>query len=318
VDDPGEVVVADHLSRHFGKFVAVRDVSFVVKRGEIFGVLGPNGAGKSTTIRMLCGILDPSGGTGRVVGFDVKKDPDRVKERIGYMTQRFSLYEDLTVEENLTFFAGLYGVPRQRRRERIQNALERGGLGERRKQLAGTLSGGWKQRVALASSTIHEPPLLFLDEPTAGVDPVSRRDFWDQIHVLAGEGTTVLVTTHYMDEAERCHRLAFIFQGAVLTLGTPEEVVDGRKLMAFEFETERTLEVAAWLRREPGVDQVSHLGSVLRIVAQQGLEPEPLLRRLLEPEGLTAKKLRLAQPSVEDAFISMVQAEKSEPLGGAP
>jgi ABC-2 type transport system ATP-binding protein len=309
--DANEVIVASHLSRHFGSFVAVRDVSFVVKKGEIFGVLGPNGAGKSTTIRMLCGILDPTGGTGRVVGYDVKKEPDRVKERIGYMTQRFSLYEDLSVEENLTFFADLYGVPWRKRRARIDEVLERSGLTARRKQIAGTLSGGWKQRVALASSTIHEPPLLFLDEPTAGVDPVSRREFWEQIHVIAHEGTTVLVTTHYMDEAERCHRLCFIFQGQVLALGTPLEIVDDRHLIAFEFESQSPIEVAELLRREPGVDQVSHLGSVLRVIARRNADPSAMLRRVLSPSLQGAPSFRLARPSVEDAFIHMVHSQTS-------
>src|SRR6185295_19448618 len=209
----GAVIHTEHLERRFGDLVAVRDVSLDVRKGEIFGVLGPNGAGKSTTIRMLCGILDPSGGSGTVVGYDIAREPERIKERIGYMTQRFSLYEDLTVFENLRFYAGLYGVPGAKRSARIEQVLEETGLRGRRDQLSGTLSGGWKQRVALACATIHGPPLLFLDEPTAGVDPVSRREFWEQIHRLSAEGTTVLVTTHYMDEAERCHRLAFIFRG---------------------------------------------------------------------------------------------------------
>jgi ABC-2 type transport system ATP-binding protein len=306
-----EVIVASNLSRRFGSFVAVRDVSFSVKRGEIFGVLGPNGAGKSTTIRMLCGILDPTGGSATVVGYDVKREPDRVKERIGYMTQRFSLYEDLSVEENLGFFADLYGVPWRKRRSRVDATIERTGLGDRRKQIAGTLSGGWKQRVALASATIHEPPLLFLDEPTAGVDPVSRREFWEQIHVIAHEGTTVLVTTHYMDEAERCHRLAFIFQGRVMALGTPSRIVDERHLIAFEFENDKALEVAQELRKEPGVDQVSHLGSVLRVIAQQDVNPRALLDRVLSPLGLDAQSYRMARPSVEDAFIHMVHTQNA-------
>src|SRR5438093_105560 len=228
------IIVTEHLSRRFGDFVAVKDVSLRVNRGEIFGVLGPNGAGKSTTIRMLCGILDPSGGHGTVVGYDIARDPERVKERIGYMTQRFSLYEDLTVFENLRFYAGLYGVPFASRQQRIESVLDATGLQQRRDQIAGTLSGGWKQRVALACATIHQPPLLFLDEPTAGVDPVSRREFWEQIHRLAAVGTTVLVTTHYMDEAERCHRLAFIFRGSVLDVGTPDEVVARRGLRCAE------------------------------------------------------------------------------------
>src|SRR5688572_2089156 len=241
------VIEAHSLSRRFGELVAVRDVSLSVYRGEIFGVLGPNGAGKSTTIRMLCGILDPSGGSGTVVGFDIEKQAERIKQRIGYMTQRFSLYEDLSVRENLTFYAGIYGVPFWKRRERVDHVLERTGLGARQEQLAGTLSGGWKQRVALASSTIHDPPLLFLDEPTAGVDPVSRRDFWEQIHRISAEGTTVLMTTHYMDEAERCHRLAFIFRGTLLDVGTPEQIVERRDLRVAEFEIDRLREVAALL-----------------------------------------------------------------------
>ncbi|CAN5816297.1 hypothetical protein BH11MYX4_BH11MYX4_24890 [soil metagenome] len=190
------IIETEHLARSFGSLVAVRDVSLTVHKGEIFGVLGPNGAGKSTTIRMLCGILDPTGGRGTVVGFDIARDAERIKERIGYMTQRFSLYEDLTVSENLRFYAGLYGVPRATRGARIAEVIEHTGLGGRRDQLAGTLSGGWKQRVALACATIHEPPLLFLDEPTAGVDPVSRRDFWEQIHAISARGTTALLTTH--------------------------------------------------------------------------------------------------------------------------
>ncbi|MGH7438919.1 MAG: ABC transporter ATP-binding protein, partial [Polyangiaceae bacterium] len=227
-DEP--IIRTTHLSRSFGSLVAVRDVSLDVHRGEIFGILGPNGAGKSTTIRMLCGILDPTGGQGKVVGFDIARDAERIKERIGYMTQRFSLYEDLTVFENLRFYAGIYGVPRVRRSARIAEVVSQVGLGPRKDQIAGTLSGGWKQRVALACATIHAPPLLFLDEPTAGVDPVSRREFWEQIYSLASAGTTAVMTTHYMDEAERCHRLAFIFRGEVLDVGTPDEVVNRRNL----------------------------------------------------------------------------------------
>ncbi|HEY7376608.1 MAG TPA: ABC transporter ATP-binding protein, partial [Polyangia bacterium] len=230
MSDP--VIVTDRLSRRFGALVAVRDVSLTVERGEIFGVLGPNGAGKSTTIRMLCGILDPTSGSGRVVGYDIARDAERIKERIGYMTQRFSLYEDLTVAENLRFYAGIYGVARGERRARVDETIRRAGLQDRRDQIAGTLSGGWKQRVALASATIHRPPLLFLDEPTAGVDPVSRRDFWDEIYRLSAGGTTVLLTTHYMDEAARCHRLAFIFRGQLLDIGKPDEVVARRNLRA--------------------------------------------------------------------------------------
>jgi ABC-2 type transport system ATP-binding protein len=304
------IIETRSLSRRFGSLIAVRDVSLQVTRGEIFGVLGPNGAGKSTTIRMLCGILDPSGGAGTVVGYDIATQAERIKERIGYMTQRFSLYEDLSVYENLWFYAGIYGVARSRRRARVEQVLERSGLGARRKQIAGTLSGGWKQRVALASATIHEPPLLFLDEPTAGVDPVSRREFWEQIHTLAAEGTSVLLTTHYMDEAERCHRLAFIFRGQVLDVGTPEQIVERRALRALELELERPREAAELLRRQPEVDEVAHYGHVLRLTTRRGVEPEPFVRRLLESRGMLIKSANSSRVSVEDAFVSMVREDE--------
>jgi ABC-2 type transport system ATP-binding protein len=298
------IVRTEHLSRRFGDLVAVRDVSLEVRRGEIFGVLGPNGAGKSTTIRMLCGILDPSGGSGTVVGFDVAREAERIKERIGYMTQRFSLYEDLTVFENLRFYAGLYGVPAARRQQRIAAVLESTGLEQRRGQIAGTLSGGWKQRVALACATIHEPPLLFLDEPTAGVDPVSRREFWEQIHRLAAQGTTVLVTTHYMDEAERCHRLAFIFRGSVLDVGKPEEVVARRGLRVAELSVDDAPKAAAQLRALPDVDEVAHYGHTMRLATLHGADPEELARRVLGPALLSVRPARV---TVEDAFVSMVR-----------
>ncbi|HUJ27191.1 MAG TPA: ABC transporter ATP-binding protein [Myxococcales bacterium] len=301
---PEVIVRTDHLSRRFGQLQAVRDVSLEVRRGEIFGVLGPNGAGKSTTIRMLCGILDPSGGQGTVVGFDIAREAERIKERIGYMTQRFSLYEDLTVFENLRFYAGLYGVPGDRRRARIEEVLVATGLQERRAQIAGTLSGGWKQRVALACATIHQPPLLFLDEPTAGVDPVSRREFWEQIHRLASQGTTVLVTTHYMDEAERCHRLAFIFRGTVLDVGTPGEIVARRGLRVAELSVDDAPAAAAKLRSLPEVDEVAHYGHTMRLATLGGVDPEDLARRVLGP---SLQGARAARVTVEDAFVSMVR-----------
>jgi ABC-2 type transport system ATP-binding protein len=303
------IVETDHLSRRFGDFVAVSGVSLRVRRGEIYGILGPNGAGKSTTIRMLCGILDPSGGRGTVVGCDIAREPERIKERVGYMTQRFSLYEDLTVEENLTFYAGIYGVPRRARRARVEEVLAATGLVERRRQISGTLSGGWKQRVALASSTIHRPPLLFLDEPTAGVDPVSRRSFWSEINRLSGEGTTVLFTTHYMDEAERCHRLVFIFRGHVLDEGRPSEIVERRGLRAAEVDVDLDADrpataVADVLRAKPGVDDVEHYGHTMRVVARAESDPVALLRQAF-PHATP----RPARVTVEDAFVSMVHDE---------
>ncbi len=308
----GPIIVTEHLSRRFGDFVAVKDVSLSVNRGEIFGVLGPNGAGKSTTIRMLCGILDPSGGRGTVVGHDVATEAERIKERIGYMTQRFSLYEDLTVHENLRFYAGLYGVAPRVRAARVEEVLRKIGLAGRRDQIAGTLSGGWKQRVALACATIHQPPLLFLDEPTAGVDPVSRREFWEQIHDLSRVGTTILVTTHYMDEAERCHRLAFIFRGSVLDVGTPEEVVARRRLRCAELVVETAAEVAQSLRQLPEVDEVAHYGHVLRLATVGDADPEQVAAQVARRLGARVSQSRPARATVEDAFVSMVRREAAQ------
>ncbi len=303
------IIRAEHLSRSFGTLVAVKDVSFEVKKGEIFGVLGPNGAGKSTTIRMLCGILDPTGGTANVVGFDVGKEPERVKERIGYMTQRFSLYEDLSVAENLSFYAGIYGVPRRERKAKVEQMLQRTGLLDRRNQLAGTLSGGWKQRVALASATVHDPPLLFLDEPTAGVDPVSRREFWEQIHQLAAAGTTAVLTTHYMDEAERCHRLAFIFRGSLLDIGTPEQIIERRSLHVAELDVDRAVEAAVLLRTFPEVEEVSHFGHMLRLATHGDVDPEHFARERLGAASIQVRSGRRMRTTVEDAFVAMVRAD---------
>jgi ABC-2 type transport system ATP-binding protein len=308
------IIQTDRLSRRFGSLVAVRDVSLEVRRGEIFGILGPNGAGKSTTIRMLCGILDPSGGGGTVVGFDIARQAERIKERIGYMTQRFSLYEDLTVVENLRFYAGIYGVPRSRASARVVEVLARTGLSRRKDQIAGTLSGGWKQRVALACATIHEPPLLFLDEPTAGVDPVSRREFWEQIYAIASLGTTAVMTTHYMDEAERCHRLAFIFRGQVLDVGTPDEIVQRRELRVAELEVDRAGDAAALLRVRDEVEEVAHYGHLLRLATRRRADPVALAGEVLAANGVAIRAARETRATVEDAFVAMVRAD----AGGSP
>jgi ABC-2 type transport system ATP-binding protein len=227
------VVETRHLTRRFGALTAVRDLTLRIEPGEVFGLLGPNGSGKTTTIRMLCGLLAPSEGTAQVAGLEVTEAPDRIKERIGYMSQRFGLYEDLTVAENLDFYGGIYGLDQAARRERVSGLVKFLGLDRRLTQLAGQLSGGWKQRLALACALMHRPQLLFLDEPTAGVDPAARRSFWRTIHTLASEGTTVIVTTHYMDEAEQCGRLAMMSQGHLIAIGTPAEVaaqVGGKSL----------------------------------------------------------------------------------------
>jgi ABC-2 type transport system ATP-binding protein len=217
----GHAVVVDNLEKRFGRFVAVDRVSFQVNKGEVFGFLGPNGAGKSTTIRMLCGILRPSGGSGTVAGFDIGTQPEQIKAHIGYMSQKFSLYQDLTVEENIDFYSGIYCIPPEKKRARKEWVIEMSGLAEHRRQPTATLSGGWKQRLALGCAILHEPPIIFLDEPTSGVDPISRRQFWDLIYELAGQGVTIFVTTHYMDEAEYCDRLGLIYRGELIALGTP-------------------------------------------------------------------------------------------------
>jgi drug efflux transport system ATP-binding protein len=221
-----DTVVVHGLRKTFGTFVAVEGLDLTIHRGEVFGLLGPNGSGKTTTIRMLCGLMVPSGGSATVVGFDVVREAEQVRRRIGYMSQRFGLYDDLTVTENLTFYASIYGLHGAERRARVAELLDELGLRERTAQLAGTLSGGWKQRLALACATAHRPAMLFLDEPTAGVDPASRRLFWQRIYALAEQGTTILVTTHYMDEAERCQRLAFLSRGKLIAVGTVAEVLE--------------------------------------------------------------------------------------------
>lgn len=217
-------VIVENLEKRFGSFTAVDRVSFQVSRGEVFGFLGPNGAGKSTTIKMLCGILAPSGGSGTVAGFDIRTQPELVKTQIGYMSQKFSLYQDLTVEENIDFYAGIYRIPAEKRRQRKEWVIEMAGLTDHRRRPTAILSGGWKQRLALGCAILHEPPVIFLDEPTSGVDPISRRRFWDLIYDLSAQGVTVFVTTHYMDEAEYCNRLGLIYRGQLIALGTPHEL----------------------------------------------------------------------------------------------
>ena len=223
-DANNQAVVVENLEKRFGSFVAVDRVSFQVRRGEVFGFLGPNGAGKSTTIRMLCGILRPTAGRGTVAGFDIRTEQEQIKANIGYMSQKFSLYQDLTVEENIDFYSGIYCIPREKKQERKDWVIEMSGLAQHRRHLTSTLSGGWKQRLALGCAILHEPPILFLDEPTSGVDPISRRQFWDLIYDMSGRGVTVFVTTHYMDEAEYCNRLGLIYRGELIALGTPHEL----------------------------------------------------------------------------------------------
>ena len=290
------------LTKRFGDRTVVDALDIRVRRGEICGFLGPNGSGKTTTIRMLCGLLAPDAGEGTCLGLDIRKDAQRIKLRVGYMTQRFGLYDDLSIEENLDFVARAYGM--RNRREVVRQTLERLGLEARREQLAGTLSGGWKQRLALAACLLHDPKLLLLDEPTAGVDPGARRDFWDHIHDLAHEGITVLVSTHYMDEAERCHALAYIAYGKLLAHGTIREVIDAAQLATWSIEGESLMDIAAELRGKPGVEMVAPFGNALHVSGTDAAALEASLAMVRERADT---RLAPAPPGLEDVFIHLMR-----------
>ena len=303
-------VKVEGLVKRFGEFVAVDNVSFQVKRGEIFGFLGPNGAGKSTTIRILCGLLQPTSGKASVHGYDVAGEPETVRQHIGYMSQKFSLYDDLKVVENIDFFAGIYGVPGARRRERKEYVLKMAGLESRRDTMTSLLSGGWKQRLALGCAILHEPPVLFLDEPTSGVDPIARRDFWDLIHQLSESGHTVFVSTHYMDEAEYCHRLALMYRGRVIALGSPPELKQRlRAHTLLRLETSDVLETMKALEGAPGVAEVAVFGSGLHVTAANAQAMETI-RQTLAPRGIQVRRLEQIEPSMEDVFVEMIEAEE--------
>lgn len=294
------------LTKHFGNLVAVDGVSFGVSRGEVFAFLGPNGSGKSTTIRMLCGILRPTSGYGRVLDFDIIEEGEQVKRHIGYMNQRFALYEDLTVRENLEFYAGIYGVTATGLGARLAELVAMAGLSGRERQLAGQLSGGWKQRLALGCAIVHEPPLLFLDEPTAGVDPVSRREFWTMIHGLAQQGTTVFVTTHYLDEAEHANRVAMIHSGVLRALGSPAELkATALHGELFELLCRAPMEATALLKGTPGVREAVLFGSMVRVLVDPGGLPISVPERLAEA-GITLHNVRRVEPTLEDVFISLL------------
>jgi ABC-2 type transport system ATP-binding protein len=301
--DAEVVIEARGLVRSFGHVNAVRGIDLTVRRGQIYGFLGPNGSGKSTTIRMLCGILSPSGGTATVLGYDVSRSPEMVKERIGYMTQRFSLYEDLTVQENLAFFAGVYGVPRADRRRRIDEVIAQSSLEWKRRELAGSLSGGWKQRLALAAALLHGPPLMILDEPTAGVDPLSRRRFWDLVADLAQGGTTFLVSTHYMDEAERCHEIAIMVYGKIMARGAPSQLTLLKEIAVFNLEASAPREAMEALRGMEGILQVAPFGAVIHIVADPGRPGRDGIASGLEAAGIEVRRLDVSHPTLEDVFI---------------
>jgi ABC-2 type transport system ATP-binding protein len=301
-------VVVRNLERRFGAFTAVNRVSFEVRKGEIFGFLGPNGAGKSTTIRMLCGLLAPTSGEGTVAGFDLKTEAEKIKQNIGYMSQRFSLYEDLTVEENINFYSGIYRIPAERKKERKEWVLRMAGLSDHRATKTAFLSGGWKQRLALGCAVLHEPPILFLDEPTSGVDPISRRTFWELIYELAGKGVTVFVTTHYMDEAEYCDRLGLIYRGELVALGTPEELKTRlMKEEVLEIQSERPQDAIGLLEDLPGVKGAALFGKGIHVVVDGAEEFVPVLRAALEAGGFAVGRVEKIVPTLEDVFVSLVE-----------
>jgi drug efflux transport system ATP-binding protein len=307
--EPEKAVVVKDLERRFGEFVAVNRISFDVAKGEIFGFLGPNGAGKSTTIRMLSGILAPSGGSGTVAGFDIRTQSEEIKSHIGYMSQKFSLYEDLTVEENIDFYSGIYRIAPEKKVERKEWVLEMAGLRGHRHALTGTLSGGWKQRLALGCAILHEPPILFLDEPTSGVDPNSRRQFWDLIYDLSGRGVTVFVTTHYMDEAEYCDRIALIYRGDLIAEGTPE-TLKTRFMQedVLEVVCERPQDAMEEIRELEGVHEVALFGKSLHVVAADGESAGRAVGARLRQCGIRTDRIEKIVPSMEDVFVSLIEA----------
>ena len=302
-------VVVENLERRFGTFMAVDRVSFQVNRGEIYGFLGPNGAGKSTTIRMLCGILSPTGGSGTVAGFDIRSQPEQIKAHVGYMSQKFSLYEDLTVDENIDFYSGIYRIPAKQKAQRKQWVLEMAGLTEHRNRLTALLPSGWKQRLALGCAILHKPPIIFLDEPTSGVDPISRRRFWELIYQMAGEGMTVFVTTHYMDEAEYCDRLALIYRGELIAQGTPESLKrEAMKDDVLEVLCDRPADALEAVRNLAGIHEASLFGNSLYLVTPDADRAMVEVNRQLTDGGYHVSQIERIPPSLEDVFVSLIEA----------
>lgn len=296
------------LTKRFGKKLAVDHVDIQVPEGEVWGFLGPNGSGKTTTIRMLCGLLHPDEGSGTCLGYDVRKETGQIKRDVGYMTQRFSFWEDLSIRENLEFVARIYSIPD--RKAKVDTTLERLGLSGRQHQMAGELSGGWKQRLALAACMIHNPRLLLLDEPTAGVDPKARRDFWEEIHRLSQEGLTVLVSTHYMDEAERCDRIVYINQGRIVARGSVADVLKQSGLITFLVEGRDVRRLLPRLEDRPGIEHIAFFGAVLHVSGHD----RSLLEAALAPlRGLAGVAIHEAPPSLEDVFIHLQQAPERVP-----
>ncbi|PKO07832.1 MAG: multidrug ABC transporter ATP-binding protein [Chloroflexi bacterium HGW-Chloroflexi-2] len=295
------------LSRHFGSFTAVDNINFYVPKGEIFGLLGPNGAGKTTTIRMLCGIIRPSAGNASVLGFDIRKDAEEIKKNIGYMSQKFSLYDDLTAIENLNFYASIYGVPRSDRSKRIQNLIDQSGLRGVEKELTSSLSGAWRQRLALACAIAHKPPMLFLDEATAGVDPLSRREFWDLIYEMASEGISILATTHYMDEAEYCNTIGMMYQAQMIALASPDTLKDSMPGVLVQITCDQPLRAQEISDQIPGVMDAAIHGVRLHVTLKDEKQVNNLTSAL-QTAGIQVTEIETILPSLEDVFINMVES----------
>jgi len=304
-------VEVEGLVKTFGSFVAVNHIDFQVERGEIFGFLGPNGAGKSTTIRVLCGLLMPTSGKGKVAGFDIMEEPESIKQVIGYMSQKFSLYDDLTVIENLHFFGGIYGLSGVLQKEREGEVLERVGLKELRDRMTRTLAVGWKQSLALGCAILHKPSILFLDEPTSGVDPISRRNFWSLIQQMGEKGVTTFVTTHYMDEAEYCDRLALIYRGKIIALGTPTELkLKTLPQGVMEVECDPLLPALDLLKKESWVSEAAVFGDSLHVIGKEGSKIEREISLLFQKNGIVLKRMERIRPSLEDVFVSLIEREE--------
>jgi len=303
-------VLINDLTKRFGGFTAVDQVNFSIPRGEIFGLLGPNGAGKTTTIRMLCGILKPTSGQGSVLGFDISRKPEEIKKRIGYMSQHFSLYNDLSARENILFYASIYGVPRAIRGNRVEELIETSGLKDHSSELTKNLSGAWRQRLALACAISHNPPMLFLDESTAGVDPVSRREFWDLIYDLAGNDVSVLATTHYMDEAEYCNTVGMMYQGKLIANASPDELKDALPGILFQLDCDKPVEAESILDGLSEVVDSSVHGVLVHVVVRRKKDKNKVLS-LLEKHGIEVERMEEIEPSLEDVFITMVESSRS-------
>lgn len=299
-------VTVKELTRTFGDFVAVDHIDLEVATGEIFGFLGPNGAGKSTTIKMLCGLLMPTGGSGTVGGYDIISQSEQIKQNIGYMSQRFSLYDDLSVEQNINFFSGIYTVPESKRAARKEWALTMSGLDDKRDAITRTLPGGYKQRLALGCAILHEPPILFLDEPTSGVDPISRRNFWNMITEMARAGTTIFVTTHYMDEADYCDRLALIYRGKIIAEGTPNELRKNTMTRdVLEIEAEPVIEAMEYLEQK-GIE-TAVFGSLLHAIVEDARASVPLIYKTLRERNIIVRRVDKIAPSLEDVFVTLIE-----------